>query len=90
MKKCLAPTAHLVGGLYREHHGWLRNWLRTKVRRAEDADDLTQDTFVRVLCAATPLHIDTSPCANRAPIWLPWPDGWWPISTVGRRWKSPI
>ena len=61
MKKCLATTAHQVGGLYREHHGWLRNWLRTKVRRAEDADDLTQDTFVRVLCAATPLHIDTSP-----------------------------
>ncbi|CUJ08503.1 Probable RNA polymerase sigma factor fecI [Achromobacter xylosoxidans] len=56
MKKCLATTACQVGGLYREHRGWLRNWIRGKVRRAEDADDLLQDTFVRVLCAAPPLH----------------------------------
>ncbi|MFY4259189.1 sigma-70 family RNA polymerase sigma factor [Achromobacter xylosoxidans] len=60
MKKCLATTAHQVGGLYREHRGWLRNWIRGKVRRAEDADDLLQDTFVRVLCAAPPLHPDAA------------------------------
>lgn len=51
MKKCLASTTAEVGVWYQNHHGWLRNWLRTKVGRPEDADELAQDTFVKVLCA---------------------------------------
>lgn len=40
-----------VSSLYREHHRWLGGWLRGKVGNGDDADDLVQDTFIRVLCA---------------------------------------
>lgn len=38
-----------VGALYRDHHGWLKNWLRGKLGSAFDAADLAHDTFVRIL-----------------------------------------
>jgi len=37
--------------LYSEHHGWLKNWLRSRLGNASDAADLAQDTFIRVLNA---------------------------------------
>ncbi|ENO90466.1 sigma-70 family RNA polymerase sigma factor [Thauera linaloolentis] len=37
--------------LYREHHGWLRGWLRHRLGNADDAADLAQDAFLRVLKA---------------------------------------
>lgn len=40
---------HSLNVLYTEHHGWLKAWLRGKLDCADDAADLTQDTFVRVL-----------------------------------------
>ena len=49
-----------LAGLYSEHHGWLKRWLRGKLQCAEQAADLAQDTFVRLLAAprarATPLQ----------------------------------
>lgn len=45
----LAPHAKLVGTLYSEHHQWLRGWLRKKMGNAFDADDLSHDTFVKLL-----------------------------------------
>lgn len=38
-----------VGTLYEQHHRWLRNWLRQRTRCSEQAADLAQDTFVRLL-----------------------------------------
>lgn len=35
--------------LYGAHHGWLKNWLTGKLQSAFDADDVAQDTFVRVM-----------------------------------------
>jgi RNA polymerase sigma-70 factor (ECF subfamily) len=35
--------------LYAEHHGWLHQWLRRKLGCREQAADLAQDTFVRVI-----------------------------------------
>lgn len=35
--------------LYIEHHGWLRSWLRRRLASQEDAADLAQDTFIRIL-----------------------------------------
>lgn len=35
--------------LYRDHHGWLQGWLRGKLGCADNAADLAQDTFMRVL-----------------------------------------
>ncbi len=35
--------------LYTDHHRWLRGWLRSRIGCPDDAADLTQDTFLRVL-----------------------------------------
>ena len=37
--------------LYCEHHGWLFGWLRRKLGCAQNAADLAQDTFARILTA---------------------------------------
>ncbi|ENO90487.1 sigma-70 family RNA polymerase sigma factor [Thauera linaloolentis] len=37
--------------LYRDHHGWLQGWLKRKLGNAGDAADLTQDTFLRLMCS---------------------------------------
>lgn len=42
-------TQHAVHALYREHHDWLRLWLRKRLPCAEQAADLAQDTFLRLL-----------------------------------------
>ncbi|MFT6492150.1 MAG: RNA polymerase sigma-70 factor (ECF subfamily) [Porticoccus sp.] len=36
-------------GLYNDHHGWLRCWLRKSTGCSETAADLAQDTFVKVM-----------------------------------------
>ncbi|MEX5586974.1 sigma-70 family RNA polymerase sigma factor [Pseudomonas urmiensis] len=37
--------------LYQTHHAWLRGWLKARVGCRENAADLAQDTFVRLLRA---------------------------------------
>jgi len=44
-----SPHSDLVGALYRDHRGWLLAWLRRNVACAQRAEDLSQDTFVRLL-----------------------------------------
>ena len=43
------PHSELVGSLYRDHRGWLLAWLRRNVACPQRAEDLSQDTFVRLL-----------------------------------------
>lgn len=38
-----------VNSLYSEHHSWLRNWLRHKLGCPDQAADLAQDTFIRLM-----------------------------------------
>lgn len=38
-----------VQALYRDHHRWLRDWLRLKLGCSHNAADLAHDTFVRLL-----------------------------------------
>ncbi|MGP4958539.1 sigma-70 family RNA polymerase sigma factor [Pseudomonas helleri] len=38
-----------VCNLYSDHQHWLVNWLRRRLRNAENADDMAQDTFLYVL-----------------------------------------
>jgi len=38
-----------IHALYSEHHGWLKGWLRGRLGNLMDAEDLVQDTFVRVI-----------------------------------------
>lgn len=40
-----------VHALYRDHHGWLRGWLRRRLGNAFDAADVAHDTYVRILRA---------------------------------------
>ncbi|WP_083953426.1 sigma factor [Thauera butanivorans] len=35
--------------LYAAHHGWLRAWLRRRLECTDQACDLVQDVFIRVL-----------------------------------------
>ncbi|WP_263140226.1 sigma-70 family RNA polymerase sigma factor [Pseudomonas sp. RIT-PI-AD] len=37
--------------LYRDHHGWLHGWLRRRLGCADNAADLAQDTFARLLAS---------------------------------------
>lgn len=43
------PGANSIEDIYVSHHGWLQGWLRHRLKNAEDAADLAQDTFVRVM-----------------------------------------
>lgn len=40
---------HDLHTLYTDHHQWLLGWLCKRLRHAENAADLTQDTFLHVL-----------------------------------------
>lgn len=53
MPPVVDPTQQALHVLYRDHHDWLRGWLRRKLGNTPDAADLTQDTFVRVLASPT-------------------------------------
>ncbi|MFT4174435.1 MAG: sigma-70 family RNA polymerase sigma factor [Rhodocyclaceae bacterium] len=46
-----------AGTLYCDHHGWLKTWLRRRLGSVFDAEDLAQDTFMRLLRA--PRHFDS-------------------------------
>lgn len=49
MIEAAKPPEHSLHDLYRDHRGWLENWLRRRMGNAWDAADLSQDTFLRVL-----------------------------------------
>lgn len=42
-------TSESISTLYRDHHGWLFTWLRRKTGCSQQAADLAQDTFLRLL-----------------------------------------
>ena len=43
------PPPAAVEILYRDHHGWLQAWLRQRLSCMDDAADLAQDVFTRLL-----------------------------------------
>ena len=42
-------TQQHLDSLYREHYSWLKGWIRRRLDCDQQAGDLAQDTFVRVL-----------------------------------------
>ena len=42
-------SSSLLHTLYSDHHGWLVHWLHRRVHCVQEAADLAQDTFVRLL-----------------------------------------
>ena len=57
-----------VERLYLAHHGWLRGWLQRRLSDRADADDLTHDTFLRILKSRSALHELRQPMAYLATI----------------------
>lgn len=57
-----------VENLYVQHHSWLRRWLIKRLGEAADADDLAQDTFVRIIRAQRPINEIKQPLAYLATI----------------------
>lgn len=49
MSSVQSTQSELVGALYRDHRGWLLSWLRRNVACPYRAEDLSQDTFMRLL-----------------------------------------
>lgn len=45
------PAHQPIAVLYGDHHGWLVGWLRARLGCSQQAADLAQDTFVRLLLA---------------------------------------
>lgn len=44
-----ATPPDAIAALYLDHHGWLLSWLRRKLGCGQQAADVAQDTFVRLL-----------------------------------------
>lgn len=42
-------TASHLENLYRNHHGWLKGWIRARLGCAEQASDLTHDIFIKLM-----------------------------------------
>lgn len=49
MSSLQSPQQQLVGTLYRDNRGWLLGWLKRNVACPHRAEDLSQDTFIRLL-----------------------------------------
>ncbi|UVJ43680.1 RNA polymerase sigma factor [Pseudomonas sp. LS1212] len=49
MSSAQSPHSELVGALYRDHRSWLLAWLRRNIACPQRAEDLSQDTFMRLL-----------------------------------------
>lgn len=45
----ISIMANLVEHLYKDHHQWLYRWLLKKMPNQQYAEDIAQDTFVRLL-----------------------------------------
>ena len=43
----------LVSQLYTDHHHWILSYLKKRLRNVEDAYDLTNDTFLKLILKAT-------------------------------------
>src|SRR5690606_32776082 len=46
-----------MSNLYRAHNGWLRGWLKRRLGCSEQAADLAQDAFVRLLTSREALQL---------------------------------
>jgi len=45
----LIMAVQTLESLYSEHHHWLQSWIRSRLNNVEQAQDLTQETFIKVL-----------------------------------------
>lgn len=56
-------TLPAIEALYCHHHGWLQGWLCRKLGDSNDAADLAQDTFVRLMAGRRGMVLREEPRA---------------------------
>lgn len=52
MAEAAVPGEQSFHDLYRDHRGWLEQWLSRRMGNGWDAADLSQDAFIRVLASS--------------------------------------
>jgi hypothetical protein len=52
-----SSSSSLLHTLYCDHHGWLVNWLKRRAHCVQDASDLAQDTYMRLLRQCSGLQV---------------------------------
>ncbi|MBA4501757.1 RNA polymerase sigma factor [Marinobacterium marinum] len=55
----MTPSQHAIESIYIQHYPWLVAWLRQRVVCRESAQDLGQDTFLKMLSFSRPESIET-------------------------------
>jgi RNA polymerase sigma-70 factor (ECF subfamily) len=61
-----------LGELYRRHRGTVRGYVLGRIARADDADDVVQETFLRAAQQAGDYRAENG---YRVPVWLCWQAG---------------
>lgn len=56
----ISMSTNIVHHLYLDHHRWLYNWLNRKLGDSADAEDIAQDTFIRII------NVSPQPSKDRA------------------------
>jgi RNA polymerase sigma-70 factor (ECF subfamily) len=51
MSSANSPQQQAIAALYSNHHGWLTRWLGTRLACSEQAADIAQETYLRILTA---------------------------------------
>ncbi|MCA1323673.1 sigma-70 family RNA polymerase sigma factor [Herbaspirillum sp. alder98] len=76
--------------LYADHHGWLQTWLRKKLGCHFTAEDLTQDTFVRLLVRPRELDGTRNPRAYLSTIAQGLVVDHWRRQEIERAWVATL
>ncbi|MDT7848197.1 sigma-70 family RNA polymerase sigma factor [Methylophilus sp. VKM B-3414] len=79
-----------VGALYIDHHQWLRAWLRGKLGCNEQAADLAQDTFLRMMHGKRNVHALEQPRAYLTQIAKHLLIDHWRRQAVERAWQETL
>ena len=76
--------------LYADHHGWLQAWLRNKLGCMFTAEDLTQDTFLRLMVRPRELDARQSPRAYLTTIAKGLMVDLWRRAEIERAWLAAL
>lgn len=76
--------------LYADHHGWLQAWLRKKLGCSFTAEDLTQDTFLRLMVRPRQLDGQQSPRAYLTTIAKGLMIDHWRHAEIERAWIAAV
>ena len=79
-----------VGALYGDHYGWLHTWLRRKLGCSFQAEDLAQDTFLRLIVRPRDIHEKHDPRAYLTTIAQGLVIDHWRRQEIERTWIAAI